>query len=75
MPGLNYLGIAVEALLLAAAAWWCLEIFKRLPRDLEELRSDTRPEDKRVIVLFWLLTLIPLGYCVSVLVRILAPLL
>jgi len=67
MLGLDYLGIVFKGVLLAAAAWWCLEIFRRFPKDLEELRSDVRPEDKRVIVFFWVVTLIPLGYCMSVL--------
>ena len=75
MLGLDYLGIAFRAVLLVAAAWWCLEIFRRFPKDVEELRSDVRPEDKRVIVFFWVVTLIPLGYCVSELLDIVMPLL
>ncbi len=75
MLGLDYLGIVFKAVLLVAAAWWCLEVFKRFPKDVEELRSDVRPEDKRVIVFFWVVTLIPLGYCVSVLLDIVTPLL
>ena len=74
MLGFDYLTIAFKAVLLAASAWWCLEIFKRFPKDLEELRGDTRPEDKRVIVFFWVVTLIPLGYCVSVLIALVTPL-
>ena len=75
MLGFDYLGIAFKGVLLAAAAWWCLQIFRRFPKDLEELRSDVPPEDKRVIVFFWVVTLIPLGYCVSVLFDMVMPLL
>ena len=66
MLGIDYLSICFQATLLVAAGWWCLEIFKRFPSDLEELRTATRPEDRRVILFFWVVTLIPLGYVLSV---------
>lgn len=75
MLGLDYLTIVFRAVLLVAAAWWCVEIFKRFPSDLADLRSGIRREDKQIIVFYWVVTLIPLGYCVSVLVGLITALL
>ena len=63
----DYVDAFFPALLLVLAAAWCVAIFRRLPKDLDELRSDCHGTDKKVIVAYWIVTVLPFGYCVSML--------
>ncbi len=67
LASLAYLspGNLFAAVLLVIAAWWCYEILKRLPKDMEDLRTSQNNSERIVIVFFWLITALPLWYCVD----------